>query len=171
MKKIVSFLTLIAMLCSLSVNALAINTPTDTTILDESFILLDGIGRYDPPEVVPHAITKPTTKAPLSWYDVEHKWTAKYYTYTSYIFEPNIVSNNLQIFDALADQDFYMELYEADGTYVYTFDATYINYEGKYHASLGHRSDTPRDYYIVLHNASDTTISSGATYIVMNTPL
>lgn len=109
---------------------------------------------------IARAIYPPTKYAPDSWYNVEHQWTATYYTYSSYIFD----TTRYMYLDIYARAPFRIDFYHPDGTFwgsaTPEYNAMYEKYLGSYYLNPG------EDYYMVIYNLSDTTISSGAYYKV-----
>lgn len=114
----------------------------------------------------PRAVTVPTSYAPDSWYGVEHEWTARYYTYSSYIFD---ISKSIYI-DARADQPFSVEIYRPDGSQYYTDTAFYDSDSQQYKSSITlYHPAIYGDlsyYYIILRNNSSTPITQNAYYEV-----
>lgn len=107
------------------------------------------------------AVVAPTSYAPSYWYNVNHYWTAVYYTYSSYIFD---TSEN-RLLDVAADAPFTVEFYSPVGTYLAQDTPSYDNVKGKYYgAYFWFPSDS--DYYLIIRNNSGSPITSGAWYWV-----
>lgn len=150
-----------------------IDSETNNHGLPEWIKILRGTVSFEPTTVSPdgaqedsRAIRVPTSYAPASWYDVRHYWTAKNYTYSSYIFEPSYHSNyEWQYFWAEADgRIFSVDVYGEDGNYQFTITS------GEHDPAAQFGSDTKlaEPYYVVINNTypEDGSISSGAFYIV-----
>ena len=96
----------------------------------------------------PRATSVPTTMAPTSWYNTDHDVTAKYYTYSSYLFEANTtiwVCSELEV---------RVDVYNVNGELIDSKDASYQEFNGYVY---GYTPD--ETYYIVITNLSDTSIS------------
>ena len=108
------------------------------------------------------AVTIPTKMAPASWYDTPHNWTAKNYTYSSYIFTS--AGKELWV-DVVAPQKFSVEFVSTDGKYdPYVLEA--VEWGGgnwKVQADV-----TGMTFYMVITNLGSGSILSGAYYNVMH---
>lgn len=115
----------------------------------------------DAPSVNPRAVSIPTQMAPASWYDTPHAWTARYYTYSSYIF----ASNGQELYvDVVAPQPFSVEFVSTDGKYdTYTLDAWEWSTDGMYAVQA---DVTGMTFYMVIHNEGTDSILSNAYYNV-----
>ena len=112
-------------------------------------------------EMETRATKVPTTYAPASWYNVKHYWTAKYYTWSSYIF----TCGDGYFFDCYAKQPFSVAFFYADGTAMSTWDA---EWDGENYVLLAEMDGAPAStgYYVKIINNDKDTISSDAYYKV-----
>lgn len=125
----------------------------DAEVVDES---LAG-------EMETRATKVPTTYAPASWYNVNHNWTAQYYTWSSYIF----TCGNGYYFDCYAKQPFSVAFFFADGTEMITYDA---EWNGRSYELLTEMDGAPAStgYYVKIINNDSQAINSDAYYKVWN---
>lgn len=114
--------------------------------------------RTDIPET--RAVNVPTSYAPSSWYSRSHSWTAKYYTWSSYIFLASVPSAPGESFYCEAQQPFSVEVYYTDGTSDGAIAADYV--DGAYTLQLF----VDYDYYVKIINDDTTSITSNASYTV-----
>lgn len=115
-----------------------------------------------PSGVETRAVSVPTEYAPHNFYECYHEWTAKYYTWCSYILDFNL-SRTL---DVTADQPFSVEFYYEDGTYIDQVSSSWRN--GKYRLSYEVAVTSAHDgYYFRIINEDPTgaSILSGAEYV------
>ena len=165
MKKILSAILAIVMLSTTTMVAFA--TEEEKT-LPEGVVVTKGIVSYEPtrtPGMTTRATTVPTRLAPASWYDVYHYWTAKNYTYSSYIFNPAYHSNyKWQYFYAdTENQKFYVQVYDQNGNFEFEITSgTACELEFGFDVKLA------KPYYVVIYNNNpeNGSISSGARYKV-----
>lgn len=115
-----------------------------------------------PASAATRGVNIPTQMAPSSWYDTEHNWTAKYYTYSSYIFSG--VGEELWV-DVIAPQKFSVEFVSTDGKYdPYTLEAEEFG-GGTYKVQA---NVTGMTFYMIIRNLGNGSILSGATYNVFH---
>lgn len=160
MKKVLSFAIALCLSLTLVPNALATtyNSPDRNDQLP--FTVLHGTFVYDPSfDAETRAVSVPTTYAPKSWYNVDHYWTARYYTWSSYI----LSQSDGYYFDCRADSPFTVELYYADGEYIGDLVAEYSDVHDKYWVWTS-MDYFHTGYYVKIVNNGDTPITSGATY-------
>ena len=111
------------------------------------------------------AIDIPTRYAPDSWYGVSHQWTAKYYTYSSYIFEYADVygaSGNYLEIVARAEKPFTLEIYDADNdSLISSSTATRSDMGYSTSAWFIEAMQPPfaDSFYLILRNDSSSSIS------------
>lgn len=109
------------------------------------------------------AVSAPTKYAPESWYGVEHKWTAKYYTWSSYIFECGWFGG---IFECWAQKPFTVERYAPDGTFLDAGSADWNSFENRY--EVMYMFDGEESYYVKIVNDGSGSILEDAYYVVTN---
>lgn len=182
MKKVISSLLALSVLVSmLLVPASAANSSPISSIttklafaaeeektLPPGIVVTKGIVSYEPtsiPDATTRATTVPTRLAPSSWYDVYHYWTAKKYTYTSYLFDPAYHSDyTWQYFYANTEnQKFYVQVYDQKGDFLFE-----ITSGTDYELEFGFDVNVAKPYYVVIYNNNpeNGSISSGARYKV-----
>lgn len=163
MKKILSLVMTICMIFAMGSTALAADANTNTTASDIN--LIKGTWLNDPTEDTSNgmgtqAITEPTSLAPLSWYNVNHTWTAAAngYTWSSYIFDYTYC-NGLIVYSPMP---FTVTWYNASGGTIGTAAAD--EYPDGYYI----QSYMFRNYYIKISNPNSTPVTSslGAYYIL-----
>lgn len=144
MKKRVLCLVLAMITCmSIAIPASATSDPDDGVISDR-------------------AVTIPTQMAPASWYDTPHNWTAKYYTYSSYIFTS--AGKELWV-DVVGPQEFSVEFVSTDGKY----DPYVLEAEPWGHGTYKVQADvTGMTFYMVITNLGGGSILSDAYYNVFH---
>lgn len=126
-------------------------------IIDDSDVVLENLKD----EIEPMATTVPTTYAPASWYNVNHYWTAKYYTWSSYIF----TCGAGRYFDCYAKQPFSVAFFYADGTEISTWNAQWNGENYVFLAEMDGASAST-GYYVKIINNDDVSISNDAYYKV-----
>lgn len=160
MKKILTIMLSTIILFSMTISVFASEgekeSKTSRIHITESSNLTSSFG------IGPRAISKPTSYAPGSWYNVKHNWTAKNYTYSSYIFD----TSAYPYLDIAADVPFTVDLYRADGSFMASVSPNYNTEKGKYYGAYFFYAD--EDFYMIIHNNSGSAISSGAWYKVGN---
>lgn len=114
--------------------------------------------RTDLPET--RAVSVPTRMAPDSWYGVDHKWTAKYYTWSSYIFEGKYNGS----FRCWAQQPFTVEIYLSDGTFWDAGEAEWNSYDSCY--EVDYFWSRAMNYYVKIINDGTSSILNDAYYQV-----
>lgn len=155
MKRLTSMILAVVMVFALACPAFATDSGTHNVNL---VVGTRTERRTDIPET--RAVNVPTSYAPNSWYGVNHSWTAKYYTWSSYIFEATGWEAKGESFSATAQQPFSVEIYYADGTLEESASADYL--DGAYTIQFF----VDFDYYVKIINDSSTSITSNATYRV-----
>lgn len=134
------------------------------TMLTCLSLAIPASATYDPGEgiISNRAVSIPTQMAPASWYDTTHNWTAKYYTYSSYIFTG--VGKELWV-DVVGPQKFSVEFVSTDGKYdPYVLKAEpWGNGNYKVQANV-----TGMTFYMVITNLGGGSILSDAYYSVFH---
>lgn len=138
----------------------------DTESSTAPFRVIHGTFSYDPPgdqasDIVTRAITKPTTYAPASFYNVKHHWTATNYTWSSYMFTQRLGYR----FDCRAKQNFAVEFYQSNGVYEGTTYASYNDIIKGYWVEID-REYNSIPYYVKIVNKSSSPIRNNAMYYV-----
>ncbi|MBM6682067.1 hypothetical protein [Pseudoflavonifractor capillosus] len=122
------------------------------TVVCSFGILMGMIGSTS--AVDTRASTIPTSLAPDSWYIVDHQWTCKSLTYSSYYFDLGI--DGYAEINARCDKPFTLEVYNLDGELLVSDRASYRN--SAYRASIEEDYTViDRYFYIVLKNTNSNT--------------
>ena len=158
MKKIISMFLSFACITSLAVDS-TYATSIDSAVTDNAYAIDENT----------RAVSKPTSMAPNSWYEVFHQWTAKYYTYSAYKFEGGW-NASLTVY---CDTPFSVEVYDEDDNLVYDFEAKYWptekeNYYVIVNPYSDWRADLPDTYWFIIRNEGSSPISTSenAVYFV-----
>lgn len=158
MKKVFTIILSVIMIFSMSANVLAAEVSENSG--SSRIHISEAINVGSTSTISSRAAVKPTMYAPASWYDVKHNWTAKNYTYSSYIFD----TSEHPYLDIAADVSFTVDLYYADGTFMGSVNPEYNSEKGKYYGAYFFYAD--EDYYMIIRNNSSSSITSGAWYLV-----
>lgn len=159
MKRLISLI--ISGMMVLSCTSVAFAAESDNTVPIN--VIVGSVVERTDADIDTRAITEPTTFAPQSWYGVTHAWTAKYYTWSSYIFD--FAAG--YYFRCVAMQPYSVEFYYDDGTYMATVESYRSGEAYVVEVSMSGSSSTGHDgYYVKIVNEGSQTISSGATYFV-----
>lgn len=168
MKKIVAMLCVFCMVMAtpvMAVDAGATNgmiTQLSVSRVHPVMDASDGMNENESGDIDLLAINVPTTYAPASWYNVNHYWTAKNYTWSSYIFN----CGDGYYFDCYAKQPFSVAFYYADGTPMTTYSA---KWDGDNYVLLAEMKGVPAStgYYVkIINNDANNPINSNAYYKV-----
>ncbi len=158
-KRILSMLALITVVLSIPQTVMATDSLSDDST---QRVAISEVMTYDKETTEnTRATSAPTTYAPSSWYNVQHNWTATYYTYSSYFFDTSAYPN----LDVAANSSFTVEFYKTNGTYIGSVTPSYNPSKGKYYGAYYFNGWDP-DYYMIIRNNGSTPISSGAWYNV-----
>lgn len=159
MKKRFALTLALLMVLIFPMNAFAANSNVEEN--EQRIYFMDDDSFSTEPVINMRAVSAPTSYAPASWYNVNHSWTAKYYTYTSYYFDTSEYPN----LDVAANSPFTVEFYRTNGSYIGSVTPSYDSSKGKYYGAYFFlRSDD--DYYMIIRNNSSVSITSGAWYRV-----
>lgn len=157
MNRIIRFFLLLAMVFTMSCPAFAAEKATSSINID----VLIGTKSDSTDESTSRAVNIPTSYAPSNWYNKKHDWTAKYYTWSSYIF----TCGKGKYFDCSATQPFKVQFFYADGTSMGTWSA--VQQSGKYEVNaIMDGASASTGYYVKIINTDTRSITSGADYEV-----
>ncbi len=160
MKKILAIMLSTIIMFSMTINVLA--SESEKELRTSRIHIMEASNGGDLSRISARATSKPTSYAPVSWYNVRHNWTAKNYTYSSYIFDTSVYP----YLDIAADAPFTVDLYHADGSFMTSVSPNYNAEKGKYYGAYFFYAD--EDFYMIIRNNSGSAIASGAWYKVGN---
>ena len=156
MKRFITAILVLAMVFTLTAPVFAADADND------GVTIAVGTKVEQNPEIPEtRAVSAPTKYAPASWYSVDHKWTAKYYTWSAYIFKCGWFGGS---FECWAQAPFTVELYAPDGSFLEAASSNWSSYDGRYEVLFIFGEAT--DYYVKIINDGSTSILEDAYYCV-----
>ncbi len=150
MKKVISIIIGLCLILSMSCSAFATDAEESVGIN-----VLIGTQTTDYVDVMGvKATNAPSAFAPSSWYEVDHDWAAKNFTWSAYKF-----TNTDGMYVYITGQgSFDVQFYYADGTSMGTWSAYSVGSDYQFSAEM---SGSNAGYYFRIINTSSLSPNSG----------